>query len=142
MKIKVEDYFANKYKSAYKIFHKGMQRYMVNLIAFEGTRTTISYAKYVYMSYHKVDIIKGDEIDHIDDNKLNDDIENLRIVSSVENSKKKTSAKMIYYKCDFCKCDMLIPKRLLTYKTTITCSRSCGGKISHITKKEKVIRGS
>lgn len=48
----------------------------------------MSYAKYLYTSYYKVDINKGDEIDHINGDKMDDRIENLQIISGTYNRQK------------------------------------------------------
>lgn len=51
--------------------------------------TSISYAKYLYTSYYKMDISNGDEVDHINGDKMDDRIENLQIISGGYNSKKR-----------------------------------------------------
>lgn len=37
----------------------------------------MSYAKYLYTSHYECDIADGDQVDHIDNDKTNDTIENL-----------------------------------------------------------------
>ena len=40
----------------------------------------MSYAKYLYTSHYKCDVAKGDQVDHINGDKMDDRIENLQVV--------------------------------------------------------------
>ena len=53
-----------------------------------GEMISMSYAKYLYTSHFKTEIAKGDEIDHINGNKMDDRIENLQIISGTYNRQK------------------------------------------------------
>ena len=93
---------------------------------------SMSYAKYLYTSYHKVDIEKGLEVDHINGDKLDDRIENLQIISSKYNRQKDHKVKeMVELICPVCKNKFLFPKRNLSSHHNPCCSRKCGGIKSH-----------
>jgi hypothetical protein len=70
-------------------------------------RTTIAYARYLMSVKEARVLTKLEEVDHIDGNKTNDVLNNLQIVSKVENIKKSRiergiSRKMIRFICDGC----------------------------------------
>ena len=98
----------------------------------DGTMTSMSYAKYLYTSHYKCDIAKGDEIDHIDGDKMNDVIENLQKISGKYNRQKDHHVKeMLEMICPVCGEKFLFPKRNLSTHTNPCCSRKCGGIKSH-----------
>lgn len=98
--------------------------------------TSMSYAKYLYTSYYKVDIEEGNEIDHINGDKLDDRIENLQVISGVYNRQKDHNRKeMVICICPVCNEEFLFPKGNLSSHPNPCCSRTCGGKKSHWDKK-------
>lgn len=98
----------------------------------EGKMTSMSYAKYLYTSYHKCDIPKGEQIDHINSDKMDDRIENLQKVSwDFNNKKDKKDSDMIEMECPVCKNKFLFLKRNLPTHPNPCCSRKCGGIKSH-----------
>lgn len=87
MVIPVEYPFSQYWRKAYLIMGSENRR-MVCLVNGKHDRKTISYARYL-MSVKLGRILRDDEhVDHIDNNKLNDCIDNLQILSSKENIKK------------------------------------------------------
>lgn len=63
---------------------------MANLINKDTkSRTTLSYAKYLLCVKHKRVLSRQEEADHIDNDKTNDDINNLQILTKVENMQKQ-----------------------------------------------------
>lgn len=93
---------------------------------------SMSYAKYLYTSCYKVDINKGDEIDHINGNKMDDRIENLQIISGTYNRQKNHRIKeMVLLKCPVCNTEFLFSKSSLSTHPNPCCSRRCGGIKSH-----------
>jgi len=50
---------------------------------------TVSYPRYLYEKHHGVKIDPAMEVDHIDDNCLNNDISNLQLLSKSDNVKKQ-----------------------------------------------------
>lgn len=84
MVIPVEFPFNQRWKKAYLIMGSE-HRQMVCLFNSPTDRTTIAYARYL-MSVKLGRILNDDEtVDHIDNNKLNDDINNLQILSREDN---------------------------------------------------------
>ena len=76
---------------------------------------SMSYAKYLYTSYYKVDVPKGLEIDHINGDRMDDRIENLQAISAEYNRKKDLKGKeMVELICPVCKCKFLYEKRSKT----------------------------
>src|ERR1700686_4619780 len=85
MRLPDTDVFKN--YTCYKSFHKGMQRWQVMLAGKVSRRTerTILYSKYL-MSIKVGRILSEEEqVDHVDGNKVNDEILNLEIVTGEEN---------------------------------------------------------
>ena len=88
MIIDVSDYYKKKgYITAYLAVNKEPRRVCTLRMA-DGTMISMAYAKYLYTSYHNCDIEKGDQIDHINGDKLDDRIENLQKISRAYNIKK------------------------------------------------------
>lgn len=84
MKIELSDYYKEKgFKSAYLVVNKEPSRIVI-LVRNDGSKTSVSYAKYLYTSHYKIDIEEGYEIDHIN----NDRIENYQVLSKSINASK------------------------------------------------------
>lgn len=95
----------------YIVHHAKMQRKMACLVqpgkkSENPHRTTISYARYVMAVHIGRRLEKHEEVDHIDNDRTNDDIANLQILSRVENRAKQARiqapAAMREMTCDFC----------------------------------------
>jgi transposase-like protein len=75
-------------------------------------------------------------VNHIDNNKINDNINNLQILTNSDNIKKSSKGRNIKeYTCPVCKSSFKREVRQVIYKKSKyppTCSRSCGGKVSYI----------
>lgn len=137
MKIEISDYYKDKYKYAYVVTNKEPRRVCV-LVDFDGNKTSMSYAKYLYTSYYKTEIPNGYQIDHINNNKLDDRIENLQMLSTYENIIKSHKKKeLVELECPICHKKFLYKKGNLSTHFNPCCSRQCGGKksyLTHITK--------
>lgn len=128
------------YKTAYLNINKEPRR-VVSLIRNDGTRTSISYARYLMSCYLNRYLNKSEHVDHIDNNKLNDAIENLQILSAKDNNNKKNDnlgiklQEPIVLSCPICGKKFSRPARNINHKIkkgkSICCSRKCGGKNSH-----------
>jgi len=103
----------------------------------DGCKTSISYARYL-MSVAIGRILDSKEfVDHKDEDKLNDDILNLQILSRGDNNRKYricAGIKPVRFKfrCPSCKCVFEKDKRqshLSKGGVFTACSRSCAGKI-------------
>lgn len=93
----------------YIIYHKKEDRRYAVLVPINKEnglkRTTISYARYLMSVKEKRILNKDEDVDHIDENKMNDDINNLQILSKKENiikGNKRDGRKMIELKCPNC----------------------------------------
>jgi hypothetical protein len=125
----------NKVYGPYKRQSDGRQ--IVILINPEGKRRTVSYPKYL-MEQHLGKELDADDgtVDHINFDKDDNRIENLRVVPRKEHSADDTRrVKLIDLKCDQCQKEFQRSPRLLRDKskkgtTGIFCSRSCAGKYS------------
>lgn len=108
----------------YKIFSEQEERFAVCLVG-KNNRTTISFAKYVMCCHLKRWISSKEEVDHIDNNPLNDDINNLQILTRLENERKKGIKRAtVNLICYFCKKPFIKEQHQL-HTTTKYCSRQC-----------------
>ena len=134
--LKVSDFYKNLgYKRIY-IYQAKDDRKSITLYKNKGKSLSMSYAKYLYTSYYKelVDS-KYYQIDHIDGNKLNDDIENLQRISREYNAcKDKNVREYVELTCPICHDRFLYRKANLSSHPNPCCSRSCGGKKSRLKK--------
>lgn len=93
-----------------------------------GELHSMSYAKYLYTSYYNCDVADGDEVDHINGDKMDDRIENLQVISrKLNKNKSKTRKKMIELVCPVCGNKFLFEERNLSTHPNPCCSRRCGG---------------
>lgn len=98
----------------------------------DGTMTSMSYAKYLYTSYHNCFVDNGLQVDHINGNKMDDRIENLQTISREYNLiKDKLHQEKIECICPVCGIKFLFPKRNISSHPNPCCSRRCGGIKSH-----------
>lgn len=132
MKIEVSEHYKDIAKIAYVTTNKEPRRVCL-LVYHDGSRHIMSYAKYLYTSYYDCDIPKGEEIDHINGDKMDDRIENLQKISKKYNiaKDKHQIRKMIELECPVCKTHFLFPLRNLSTHPNPCCSRHCGGIKSH-----------
>lgn len=133
MKLKISEYYRNKgFDIVYVAINKEPRRVATLRKYATKEMISMSYAKYLYTSHYKCEIIKGNEIDHINGNKLDDRIENLQVVSKKYNIQKDHKHKeMIELECPVCHTKFLFEKRNLKFKNNPCCSRRCGGIKSH-----------
>ena len=91
----ISDYYKQKgYVKVYINTNKEPRR-VATLRSKDGKMTSMSYAKYLYTSYWECDIPKGEQIDHINGNKMDDRIENLQKISQKYNSIIKITLKVV-----------------------------------------------
>lgn len=131
MKIELEFPFNVKWKRGYLVTNKEPRR---NVILYNShtDRSTVSYARYL-MSVSLGRLLgKAEVVDHINNDKLDDRLDNYQIISPTENVRK--SSKGITYKefvCPVCQVTFTLEARRFSGKTSPTCGKSCGGKKSH-----------
>ena len=143
MIIEVSDFYKRKgYNVVYVATNKEPRR-VATLRKPNGEMTSMSYAKYLYTSHYETDVPKGDEVDHINGDKMDDRIENLQVISAGYNRRKdKLTKVMVACICPVCGKEFLIEKRNLPFRPNPCCSRKCGGKKSHWTHNQGVVGSS
>ena len=102
-------------------------------------RTTVSYPKYL-MEQHLGRKLGPDEtVDHKDDDFTNDSLDNLQILTRVENIKKAARlrpAEILDFKCSICNINFTLDAPTYRHNQVNNnragpfCSRSCAGKYS------------
>ena len=129
---KISEYYRSKgFVSLYININKEPRR-VATLKHSNGTLTSMSYAKYLYTSYYKIDIEKGYEIDHKNNDKLDDRIDNLQILLKQDNLRKSSKRRiMVERVCPVCGKVFMYRKRDLCSHPNPCCSRKCGGIKSH-----------
>lgn len=127
----------------YKVWHKKEGRFYVCLVprnGFELRRTTITLAKYRLSRKIGRWLSCKEQVDHIDEDKTNDKVSNLQILTGKKNSRKHVkqtgkTEKRIKLKCPQCRIKFKRRKHLVQFKLDQgkkpCCSRKCGGQYSH-----------
>lgn len=143
MKMELKEPFLEDFKAAY-VNISTQNRRVTLLVRKDGSKTSMSYARYLMCCKENRFLSKEEHVDHIDNNCMNDVIENLQILSQKENNDKKDLfykiklAEEIELVCPICEVSFKRPSRNTKHKLqkgkTPCCSRKCGGKFSHITK--------
>ena len=128
----------------YKVYHKKAWRYMAILVNnLTKKKRSMSWAKYIYTDYYNKEIPKWVQIDHIDWNKLNDDVSNLQELSQKKNIQKAfielwLEEKQFELECPICWTIFYRTKQRIRDLNTQCCSRSCGWKQSALTLWKKI----
>jgi len=151
MFLELQEPFKSLWKKGYLRTSNLDNRRRVDLCNSKSNRTTISYARYlmcVKLGY----VINSDfEVDHVDNNKSNDDVNNLQVVTSVENKLKETiryleEEQISYgYHCAFCNTPFILTEReqkmrLAKNQELAFCSRSCSAKYHNTISINSVIK--
>lgn len=135
MLIELQPPFKDRWKKGYLQIHRNGRK-NVYLYNSDQDRTTISYARYLMSVHIGMEIPSEYEVDHKDDDKTNDVIENLQILTKEQN-RLKQEYKYIFFEqahyhvqCAYCGFQYLISERDLKMKlaknlTYIFCSRRC-----------------
>ena len=142
MRIEISDFYREKgYDRVYVSVNKEPRR-VATLRKPNKEMHSMSYAKYLYTSHFKVDIPEGDQVDHIDGDRMNDVIENLQVISRCYNNRKdKKHKEMVEFVCPVCGKHFLIDKRDVPFRKNPTCSRECGRKSASEKIKSKYEHG-
>lgn len=132
MKQEISKYYKEKGYSVVYININKEPRKVATLRKPSGEMHSMSYAKYLYTSYYEIDIPEGEQVDHINGDKMDDRIENLQVISGTYNRQKDHKHKeMIILTCPVCGEEFLFEKRNLSSHPNPCCSRRCGGIKSH-----------
>lgn len=114
---------------------KKENRRVVSIIYPDKSRTTCSYARFLVQCDIGRFLSEDEEVDHINDDKTDDRLENLQILTKKQNKNKhisKLSKQMVKLKCPECGTVFMRERRhtFLTKKGVFTaCSRKCCGKL-------------
>lgn len=104
--------------------------------------TTISNARYIYQTHHRVLLTRDQEVDHIDNDPLNDAVENLQVLTGKENRRKSAifanhGLEVAVIRC--CVCQSIFKRRkgktfLVPSKKNdhTVCSKKCVGRLTKI----------
>lgn len=135
MKIELEEPFKSKWKNAYLVTNSENRR-NVCLYNDPDDRTTISYARYL-MSVKLGRFLDDDvHVDHKDDDKTNDNIDNLQLLTPESNNQKEAERHrihdVIYHACNCTNCgkefilnDRQMKMKLQAGTKHLFCTKEC-----------------
>ncbi len=126
MKIQLEFPYSEKWRSGY-IVTNSEQRKTVILFNSKHDRSSVSYARYLMAVHMGRFLSENEHVDHIDDDKTNDVISNLQILSQAANNKKaSTGLTTVILSCECCGKSFVREKRqMYSARKTTCCSRKC-----------------
>jgi hypothetical protein len=78
-------------------------RRIVVVVKDDGTRETTAYARWLMEEHLGRQLRSDEEVDHVDDNKLNDDLSNLQVLTPAANRAKQGTMEMITFICPVCR---------------------------------------
>lgn len=121
------------YKVYGPILHKKQNRRMICLVSLDKShRTTLAYAKFLYSIHLGRILTKDEEVDHKNNNKLDDVLDNLQILTRPANVKKSAKPKTLI-PCICTLCGKSFTRRKGTepgpFGRKSFCSRSCSAKV-------------
>jgi len=128
----------DKYKLYGPYFHKVEKRNYVMLVSKEH-RSTTAYARYLMAVHLKRILAKEEQVDHIDGNCLNDVLDNLQLLSRLDNIKKsivQNDMRRCMVKLQCPNCGKIFSKErrnthlVITTRKFTSCSRHCMGIIA------------
>lgn len=123
MKIELKFPYSTIYSCGYIVESQG--RRTVILYNSHKNRSSVSLARYKMAVLLKRFLKDDEQVDHIDGNKYNDRINNLQILSPIENLRKSQATKRIPLICPICKKEFIPKKNNFKIKDRC-CSRKCG----------------
>lgn len=114
---------------------------MAQLVNGSIHRTTMSYARYLLSVHLGRRLGKDEHVDHINDDKTDDRVENFQILTPKENKEKydkNNPAQLVEFICPICTSPFYLTKSKSHGKISPCCSKACGyKKISKTLTKEK-----
>lgn len=140
-KIDLEYPYNVKWKSGYLVTNRENRKTLL-LFNSKDDRSSTQYARYLLAVKLKRFLTEQETVDHIDSDKTNDDISNLQLMSRLDNLLKSSKQPDVELTCPVCK---IVFHRSLTQlrgrkdrieKGGVTCSRTCGGTLGHLTKRK------
>lgn len=131
MRIELLYPYNTKWRKGYLVTNRECRK-MVLLYNSNEDRTTTAYSRYL-LSCHLGRFLNDDEqVDHINEDKTDDRLENLQILSRLENNHKtfKVGETIFAFICPVCNKQFTLTARQ-SHKENPTCSRRCGGIKAH-----------
>lgn len=131
MKIELQEPYKSRWKKGYLVTNPE-QRKTVILYNNKSDRSSVSYARYLMSCSLGRFLTKEEHVDHVNEDKTEDNLNNLQILTPAENIRKSLPEETINtFTCPICGKEFQRTLQRSSGKTNITCSRSCGGKKSH-----------
>ncbi len=136
MKLDLESPFKELWRKAYLRQSEDDGRRRVDLFNTSVDRTTISYARYLWIVNNGSFIPDGYEVDHINSDCSDDRLENLQLLTYEEHLEKTIRESTIgrvgeYIVCPSCKVTFFIESRNKGNSKNNFCSRECNGKFNY-----------
>lgn len=125
MKIDLEYPYSERWRRGYIVVNPE-RRQTVILYNTDKDRSSVSYARYL-MAVNLGRFLEPDEhVDHIDNYKTNDSINNLQILTQTENTRKSAKGRtFLKFICPVCKRAFELESRQ-SHRVNPACSRKCG----------------
>lgn len=130
MKLVLETPFKEKWKFGYLVTNSDNRKHVI-LYNSKTDRSTVSYARYLMSVKEGRMLDRKEQVDHINEDKTDDRIENLQILSCRDNIRKnlkhlgKLGESFLNFLCPVCGVNFKLSKRQ-SHKINPTCSRKCG----------------
>lgn len=114
--------------------HKRDQRRYVIIYLLNGTQLSMTYARYLMQEYLGRILNSNEEVDHKDEDKLNDSIENLQVLNKIlhkQLSKTNRIYETLKINCAYCEKEFIMSPRqqakrnCLQPKTGPFCTKKC-----------------
>lgn len=137
-KIELEYPYSKDWEKGYLVVNKENRRTLILYRGINGNgqkRSSTQYARYKLAVHLGRYLTEDETVDHIDNDKTNDDISNLQILSKYENIRKsQKKLPPLIGTCFICgksfnvRRNLTIVKRLKYKNNELCCSRECGWK--------------
>ena len=115
-------------------------RQHICIVHADGRKQTKSYPRHLMEQYLERELLKTEHVDHINNNPFDNRIENLQLLTQLENNRKSSALRPRQLYKFTCSCCGKETEKYLNYvkhnlnkgKSGPYCSRSCAGKATYI----------
>lgn len=113
---------------------KGRGRMIVTIIRPDGSKGSMTYARWLYQEHVQRVLDPEEHVDHIDEDKLNDQIGNFQLLSNLENHRKsRGEPEMVTFLCPTCGVEATKLARMVRHNRKLGragpfCGKLCAGK--------------